>query len=214
MSYELADWCTYLSMYSIVIPAGIGVLCYSQFNGLQKLLFLLVGFTLIGDLGNDLLTQFEISNLPGIHFFTLLQFILLVMIFEKGVFPLLSKRITRGVLFVFLVFAIFDAFLWNGLDNFNSFSRPLASFLLLFFALTFLYKTLQELKIKYLEREPLFWISIGVLIYCSGSLFIFLFTNYVKTSNESLLTIWGIHAIFNIILNLTYVVALWIKPVK
>ncbi|MEM9920606.1 MAG: hypothetical protein AAF990_21085 [Bacteroidota bacterium] len=207
-----ADYISYISMYSIFLPVLIGLFRLKQLLGIQKLVGLLVLTSLLAETGIYLLTVWDISNLPLIHLFTALQFTLLSLILAKALRPLFPERFFQILIPTFLGFAIIDAFFLNGLYNFNSFARPLASSILLFLALSFFYKTLKELKIKSLEREPLFWLCIGIVIYFSGSLLIFLLTNYVKTSNEVLRTLWGIHAIFNIILNTSYSIILWIKP--
>ncbi len=209
-----AHLATYISMGSVIIPFIIGVYRFKYLNALQKLIGLSVVVTLLGEFGIYLLTILDINNLFAVHLYTVLQFAVLVLIMEKGLFPLLSRIVSRSLIFLFALFALMDAFWWNDLYSFNTYARPLSSFILLLLVLLFFYKTLKELKIKSLERAPLFWLSIGLILYFSGSLFIFLFTNYVKTSNEALLTIWGIHAIFNIIFNISYSIALWIKPVN
>lgn len=212
MEQNWAEFITYLSMYSVLVPMAVGLFKLQSLNSLQRWIGLLVLVTLLGELGVYILDKLWSNNLPVIHLFTLAQFVIIVCIMERGLAPMFSKKTFRIMILFFFCFSLMDAFWWNGIYSFNNYSRPMASLLLLFLALCFFYKTLRELKIKHLEQTPLFWLSIGLLIYFSGNLFIFLFTNYVKVSNEALMTIWGIHAIFNIILNLTYSIALWIKP--
>lgn len=212
MEFELADFITDLSMYSIVIPLAIGIYRYKHLSAVQKLLSLVIILTLGGEIIGGIVAKLKINNLYIFHLFTILQFILLTLVMEKGLTPFLTKRVLRRIALGFTLFALLDAFWWNGVHNFNNYARPLSSILLLCFALIFFYKTLRELQIKTLERAPLFWLSIGILIYQAGSLLIFLFSNYVKTSEAALVTIWGIHAIFNILLNISYSIALWVKP--
>lgn len=209
-----AEFITDLSLYSVLMPVIIGVFRFKYLSALQKMIALLVLSTLLGEVGNFVLDKLLGNNLPVAHLFTLVQFILLIKIMEQGLHPMIPKKIFKGLLITFIIVALMDAFWWNGIYSFNSYSRPLASYIFIFLALCFFYKTLKELKIKQLELEPLFWISIGLIIYFSGSQLIFLFTNFIKTSNEALLTLWGIHAIFNIVLNITYSIALWIKPMN
>lgn len=212
MDRFLAERLTDFSMYSVIIPTIIVFIKFRFGNDTQKWISVLVLITLLGEVLLNVLVRYYDNNLPVLHFFTVCQFVLFVLIFEKALIPLFPPVFFKSLIIGFLIFAFFDAFLFNGLKNFNSNSRPLSSFILIFLALSFFYKTLKELKIKYLEKEPVLWLSIGVILYFSGSLFIFIFTNYVRNSNEVLLTLWGIHAIFNIVLNLSYSAALWVKP--
>lgn len=214
MVEELAECVTYLSLFSIIIPVLVGFYKkkYASLNQIQKLIFLLVIISFLGEAIGGILAKAKINNLAIFHLFTVLQFLALVLIMRKGLTPFLSKKVFRYISLGFVLFALLDAFWLNGINNFNNYSRPISSILVLCFALLFFYKTLKELQIRNLESVPLFWLSIGILIYHSGSLFIFLFTNYVKSSTAALYTIWGIHAIFNIILNISYSIALWVKP--
>jgi len=203
-----------LSVLSALIPFVFGIISYRKHKLVlvQQLIFILVVITLLTESVVLFLSYFGINNLPIFHLFTIAQFSIYILIMRKGCKPFLSRSFFHGIFFLFIIFALLDAFWLNNLYSFNNYSRPVASLFLIFFALCFFYKTLKELKIQSLEREPLFWLSMGMLIYFSCSLFVFLFTNYVKTSNEALFTIWNINAIFNIILNLSYAVALWVKP--
>ncbi len=212
MASEWAEWTTYLSMYSVIIPVTIVLFKRNNIIEVQRWIGLLVLITLLSEIIINFLSSNKINSLPAVHLFTALQFAVLALVLGKGLSPLFSSRFLKGLIITFILFVISDAIFLNGITNFNSFSRPLASFILIFLSLCFFQKTLKELKIKSLDKEPLFWVNIGVLIYFSGSLFIFLFTNYIKASNDALLTLWGIHAIFNIILNISYSIALWIRP--
>ena len=209
-----AELITDISIYSVVIPFCIGVLKFSNLNILQKWVAILVLVTSFGELAIYIMDKVSGNNLPVVHLFTVFQFVIFVLIMKKGLTPLIPKRVFDFLIVFFVLFAFCDAFWWHGIYNFNTYSRPLSGFILLFLALCFFYKTLKELKIKHLEKTPLFWVSAGILVYFSGSLFIFLFTNFVKSSDQALLTLWGIHAIFNILLNISFTIALWIKPVK
>ncbi len=212
MTNEWADLITYFSTASILLPILISIFRWQQINPLQRLIAYLAGITLIGELV-ILIAAYQLgNNLPFIHLFTVIQFIVLSQIFKRGLVPFISSSIIQGLVLFIIGLALVDAIWLNGIYNFNSYARPLASLILISLGLAFLYKTLSELKIRSLEREPLFWITVGVLLYFSGNLIIFISTNYVKISNQALLTLWSVHAIFNIILNTTYAIALWVRP--
>ncbi len=214
MVEKIAGIASYASIYSVLIPAIFAIILIKRLDKVQRLIAILVLITFIGEFGNYALTFFEIRNLPAFHLFTVLQFGAIVLIQSKGIQRFFSQKQLIGVIVFFVLFAIVDAAILNGIYSFNSYSRPLASFIVLFFALCYFYITISELTIKRLENEPLFWLNLGVFIYFSGSLFIFLFSNYYKSSNQALFTLWGIHAIFNIFLNISYTIALWIRTAR
>ena len=64
-----------------------------------------------------------------------------------------------------------------------------------------------------LEREPMFWVSAGAVLYFAGSSLIFLTSNLTLFySRELSLTVWAIHALLYSFLNGFYIVALCVNP--
>lgn len=212
MIEQTADIISKISMYAVIVPATIGFVLFSGLGKKQKVIFLLVLLSVFTELGAYIVRKH--SSLQNIVYygFTIGEFLLLGMVFSQAIIPFLSKTFFRLITLFFLCFVAIDMIWLSGINQFNNYSTAIEGLLLIFFSIVFFYKTLKELKIRDLEKEPLFWISTGVLLYFSGSLFIFLFTNYVNSSNTALLIIWGIHAIFRILLNLFYSITLWMKP--
>lgn len=75
-------------------------------------------------------------------------------------------------------------------------------------------KLLSELRVRRLSRDPMFWVSTGLLLYFLGKLQIALFSNYalLHYSTELNLWVWTIHALLLVILHSCYCLALWIRP--
>mgnify|MGYP001802098417 CR=1 FL=1 len=92
----------------------------------------------------------------------------------------------------------------------NILNRSISSLLIMFFALNFFLFQLRTMKIVRMEKEPLFWISIGVLFYNAASFFIFLFCKDLETFDELWYTYFGIHSIFSILSYTIYTIALWV----
>ena len=87
---------------------------------------------------------------------------------------------------------------------------------LLILAMVGLYfrKLLHELRVTRLDREPMFWVSVGLVINHLGKSQIYLFSNFLLShySTQLNLNIWAIHAILLVVLYSCYLVALWIRP--
>ncbi|AWM33256.1 hypothetical protein [Hymenobacter nivis] len=77
-------------------------------------------------------------------------------------------------------------------------------------------KLLHELRVTRLDREPMFWISVGIVINFLGSIQIHLFSNYLLThySKQLSLYAWTVHSLLNVVLYACYCTALWIRPRK
>ncbi len=211
---ELSWFISNLSIYSIALPAVVGLLSYHRLDKIQKAIFFLILLSLITDVS----AHWIIRNVGNHHYlyriFTIAEFTLLTYVFAQSISPFLPDRLFWIIGIGFIAFALIEVIWITDIQQFNSYSTALEGIIMIFYALVFFYKTLHELKIKELEKSPMVWLGIGVLLYFSSSLFIFLFTNYVKSSNNTLFIIWGIHGIFSIILNIIYAIILWIKPAQ
>lgn len=147
-------------------------------------------------------------NLFLLHIYTIVDFILLSLIFR----PVLPSYLSRFLLYSFPLFAAINSIFFENLKTENVLNRSLSALILMFYALSFFTKTLREMKILNLGKEPLFWISVGVLFYNAASFFIFLFSRYLTVIPNLWQTYFGIHAIFTILLYICYTIALWVQP--
>ena len=77
-------------------------------------------------------------------------------------------------------------------------------------------KLLHELRVIRLDREPMFWVSTGIVINFLGNIQIYLFSNYLLThySKQLSLYAWAAHSLLNAVLYACYCTALWIRPRK
>ena len=95
-------------------------------------------------------------------------------------------------------------------DSINSFSLVVKSIVAIFFSLYYFYWLLQELPTTELQRLPMFWVNSAILIFYSGNLFLFVFTDYlIHVMNNDMYLMWTVHNVLKIIEILMIVVALW-----
>ncbi|MBQ4819895.1 hypothetical protein [Aquimarina sp. MMG016] len=153
--------------------------------------------------------------MPLYHFFTAIQFLLIVHIYRTVLSKIFSKLFFIIISIGFIVFAIINTLFFQNLNTFNSNVTTLMGFLVIFFSLSYFYALLKEVKYSVLEKNPMFWINSGFLIYFSSNLILFYMNNTLfKGTAEASLTLWGLHAIVNIVLTLFYTIALWVNPKK
>ncbi|GAB3201406.1 hypothetical protein ABID22_004060 [Pontibacter aydingkolensis] len=70
---------------------------------------------------------------------------------------------------ILLLVSIFDATLGVGITQMNSMPRMVESALVISIAILYFYKVANDLSITYLDRDPVFLLSCGLLIFKSGS---------------------------------------------
>lgn len=209
MSRELQHLLGYLATYVGLIPSLLALIKFKNATKEFHLIAYLVWWgTAIGFLALFIASFLHRPNLFLLHIYTIVDFILLSLIFKQT----LPAYLSLFLLFGFPFFAAINSIFFEHLKTENVLNRTLSAFILMFYALSFFTKTLREMKIKNLEKEPLFWISIGVLFYNGASFSIFLFSHYLTPIHNLWYTYFGIHAIFTILLYLFYTIALWVHP--
>lgn len=209
MNKDFSFFLANISSYIGLIPCIIAFVKIKNKPRVFRLLALLLwGSTAVGILARFIGAFLHQPNLFLLHIYTIFDFILITLIFK----PVLPLKLSRFFLIGFPLFAAFNSIFFEHLKTENVLNRSLSALILMFYALIFFTKTLREMKILNLEKEPMFWISIGVLFYNAGSFFIFLFSHYLTPIHDLWFTYFGIHAIFTILLYICYTIALWVQP--
>ena len=205
LSFLLAN----ISSFWGLIPCLIEIFVWKKNIEEQRLLSILVwGGTFIS------LTAFFMGHVLGVpnlfllHIYTIFEFILLTLIFRSVLHPLFIKI----VLIAFPLFAAANSIFFEQLNTMNVLNRTISALLIMFFALSFFLVNLRAMKIIRLEKEPLFWISIGALFYNAASFFIFIFSKDLEPFHDLWFTYFGIHSLFTILLYTFYSIALWVQP--
>jgi hypothetical protein len=100
------------------------------------------------------------------------------------------------------------------LSDSNAYVRTLESLLVIGLALLCFYKILTELLTKRLEKDPVFWINTGFLLYFAGNLFLFILSNALLKQPHQQLSFmaWGLHALFMALMHVFIGIGLWFSP--
>ncbi len=100
-----------------------------------------------------------------------------------------NKIVVAGLMLVFYLSEIAYFFKWDWVifSNYNVLSFYLSALFLIAAAITYLIETLRSDDIIFFNKNPLIWISIGLLLYLSSSAF-FMVSNYagIKFENHQL----------------------------
>lgn len=196
-------------------PVAIGLIRYKALDSARRLIWCLMLCSLVSNAVQITLALQRIPNLFIAHFYVLVEFVFLMLIYQQSLNKSLSAWWVRLSLVGFVAFSLVNAFYIQGLSANNSYQRTLEAVMVIAWILFYFYKTMQELKVQKISKEPMFWFSSGALLYFAGTLFIYLFSNYLLRYSKSLaVAIWAAHAFFLIIFYISTAVALWINPKK
>ncbi len=120
------------------------------------------------------------------------------------------KTLDYLVIVSYCTFVLCNAFFIQG-GGINSYTFVLKSIIIIPYALNYFYWLLRELPTTDLHRLPMFWVNTALIIFFSGNLFLFVFTDYlVRVLNDDLMIYWTLHNILAAIEAFMIVVALWL----
>jgi hypothetical protein len=149
------------------------------------------------------------NNLDLFHIFTIVEFTLITVYYSLFFRPYIKSLYLLIMVPVFLVVAFID-YRINGLNAIDNFSTSVESILLSLFALSAFFIVMQKMLFESILDTTFFWVNTGILIYFSGNLFLFVFSNYLNASPEAnALAMWTIHSFLNILYNLLISIGFW-----
>jgi len=155
--------------------------------------------------------EFHIMNLPVLHVYTVVEFSWITWFYYVAMPSYLPRKVAIGAIIVFAVAALLNTIYLQPVTQFNTYARTLASIIVITYALIYFYKIISEVQITNLEKDPIFWVNTGFLIYFSGSTLLFVFSNFILPFKTSLnIYVWALHAVFNILLYLIQSVGIWV----
>lgn len=193
-----------------LLPLSVGGIRFKKLSHQQKNMLLLVVLWFVLDGIGRILWINAMSNLFLGHAHTLLEFLLLTRVFYLSLNDFVHRKLFPFIAIAFTVLAIANTVFVQALELNNSYIKLLESLLLISFSLLYFYRVGKEMKISRPENEPMFWISTAVLIYFSGSIFIFLNANFILLYSEGLgVRIWFIHAVFFILFSILITISFW-----
>lgn len=205
----------FLVQFSVVAVAGaaaIGLGRYRRLGPTQRYLLVLTLLALLMEAVTRLLAHYKQPNLFLMPVDAVLEFVFLGLIYRR---ELQLARISRFIPLLLVGFVLGSALAYSprfDKPQFSPVQHFIESMLVLAFVGFYFHREINRRHFtSRLEREPIFWISTGLLLYFLGNMFIFLASNYVLSQSKELgIRVWAIHALLYIFLNVMYGIALWL----
>jgi hypothetical protein len=161
------------------------------------------------------LASFKSNNLPLLHLYTPLEFCCIVWFYSMALEGFVPKPVFVGAAVGFTVMAVLNAVFLQSIYEFNTYARSLEGVLVILLCLTWCWRVLTEMKIQRLEQNPVFWANTGFLIYFSGNVLLFAFSNFILDYDKSLnLYVWAFHGLLSGLLYLLISIGLWKVPAQ
>lgn len=202
-------------MQGVMVVAGIsGLLRFRQLSPALRYLAGAVWFGLVLELVVDALASRHMSNLFLLPLDSASGVLLLSMVYRRALASAAFSRVQPWLVGGFILYAGLSGLLVAPeAARFSPLLQVVECLLVLLFVLLYFRKLLNELVVQQLTRDPMFWVSTGLLLYYLGKLQISLFSNYMmQYSKQFNLAVWTLHVLLLAVMYGCFCVALWIRP--
>ena len=204
--YDIAT----LPLCVLLLSCSLGLRYWRRLPPPFRILVAYAIFNVCIEIAARLCGYFYKQNLPLLHLYTLGEFVLFSFFYRM----ILSKRslfsrhfllfLTSGIILIIL-----NTTFLQGIFEFNSYSKTLVNIVVILFALdyAFAFSDLDEPEPFYGKALRLF--NAGVLIYYSGSIFIFMSSQFELETGGALLVLWQVNVVLNLIFQIILLISLW-----
>ena len=174
---------------------------------LKVILFYIV-YSFINDIALKAVFRNEQLVEVLLRIFTVVEYSLFSLFFYLVVKSAIIKKVIIGLSFVFFAITFYNYYN-NPRASFDSIPVSVESILIIIYCLYYFYERISEPQVTFIYSSYHFWVIIGILIYLSGAFF--LFTQADNLSNQDKSNYWIIVYMTNILKNIFFSVAFYIK---
>lgn len=178
---------------SILVPLGVAIFRYRLLPSPAISIFI---YLVLSGCANGIaivMARNGMNNLPLLHFYTVLEFIVLALFFRQ-VMPHRLAKIIPYLLSAFAAYCIINAIAFQSVFTYNTYPRALEALLLIISALSVFYKMLSGDEDLPWFKNPVTFFNIGLLFYFSGSLSLFLLSQALLKNAYLNQIAWVVHA--------------------
>lgn len=213
LSWDLGSW----SLQAWVVTLVVGIILFRFKHRLHQNVLLYVFYAIVMDTlsaGPATRNFFApATNYPWYHFLTPGLFFMMMRIFVPYIMDeARQKWLPYVIMAVFFSICLIVGRMGEGLLAFPSIPVGIYSLTGIVFSLLYFAKLLQTLEVKYLEREPMFWVASGFLIYFSGNLLMWFAIDFITYNYYFFNSIYRITKVLTLLLNVLFIVALVLNP--
>lgn len=178
----------------IILPLIIGACKYNLMDARLRVIFYYLILGSIFSIVTIALSAYGHNNLPFFHLYTLIEGIALLLFYRYCLKSNLNKFFYTTLLFFFIIFCLLNSFLIQSIFSFNTYSRFAEAVIIISLSLYLFYITLDVKTHERWYKNPLIFINMGLFIYFSSSLFLFLFSQLLLSDKNVNIIAWVMHA--------------------
>lgn len=194
------------SQASVLFPMIMGLIYYKRLNNAFRLLLYFFLSALLFELQASVLKVYYQNNMPGLHLYTLVEFLVFSRVYYLHFQKNSILRLFIGInTIVFIGACIADAFFISSIWGWNTFSRSYSSVSVICYALLYFYLYFKGESGQDSPDHPMFWVAAGSLFYFSCNMLYFMLNEYlVRHAYYTAYVGLRMHAAINLIAHLLY----------
>lgn len=193
----------YIVPASIIIPLIAGWWRYRRLPGYARIILVYLVIAGIVNFLASAMAARHINNMPLLHIYTLVEFVLLAL-FYRMILEGHIKKFIPWLIGGFILLCILYATYLGNVKAPNTVPRSLESFIIGAFAVIFFFNQMpNDLK----NVESLIFFNAGLLLYFSGAFLLFLFTEVLMRDKPANNLAWIMHATLVLMMYLLFAAA-------
>ena len=200
---------TYVGLITNFAPAILGSVYWRKLAPEARwftVMVWIIALNGLSGLGAEFLLE---SNMPFFHFYILVDVVLLLYVYSLLLNPFVKKKYLRFAAVFFSLVWTYNLIWGNGPLGYPTNILVVQSLSLMTVSTLWFVKVMREKTMVSPQRSFGFWLSTGVLIFYSGNLLLYIFSNYIFLQAKHVyIAIWGTHAILVILLYFFYTIAI------
>jgi hypothetical protein len=182
---------------SILLPLFYGFLRWEQIGQSGKVVIFYLLISAFINLGADLLLFNRAANLPLLHVYTAIEFIVLSSFYKHLLQSRRSTLILTISQVVFLLLCVINAIFFQSPLTFNSYSLSAGALGMMLMAVNYFAKLATASSGQRVSNQPEFWFNTALFLYFSGSSMLYIASNFLlQVSRKEFQLLWNIHAFF------------------
>ncbi len=150
------------------------------------------------------------NNLPLLHIYTLGEFLLFSYFFKSLLDkPIFFKKYFWHFVITGSLFIVSNSIFFQSIFGFNTFAKTFVQVTIISYAILYFYNLVENQLFSLSLSKSLRLINSAILVYYSGSLFIFMCSNVYLENKQIYVPFWAFNAILNFLFQLLILIGLW-----
>ncbi len=195
----------YVTTTSVLVPTLISLIKYKSLNNSLRLLFVYLVITCFKEAACIYLALKLENNIHIYNALSIVEFFIIPYIYYKEFTSIKFKNITKYAIIITSIVYLTNVLFIQGLFKFNTYTIIAGRLSLITITLLYFFELLQKVETTSLYKEPMLWVTTGVLFYSVGSFLVHgLYDLHSQFPMELNLKIWAINSVLNFMMNILF----------